>query len=467
VKNRITDMGPFFNPESVAIVGASENPASLGHTIMRNFTTEGYKGKVFPVNPKYETVLGIRCYKSVLDIKERAELAILSIPARAVPQVMEQCGRKKIKNAVIVTGGFAETGNKDLEDKVRAIINKHGISVVGPNCLGVYDSRTHVDSLFLPQYKLIRPRPGGISFITQSGAVGSVVVDWASARGFGVSKFVSYGNAMDVDEVDVLDYLGKDPDTTVICAYLEGTKRGKKLIEVARKVVCKKPVVAMKVGRGKAGAAAVASHTGSLAGNDRVWDSAFRQAGILRAKDIGDLFDFARIFSEQPLPKGKRVGIVTNGGGFGVLASDNLEFYGLEIPQLSPETIKLLKAGLPEHAVAHNPVDLVGDADAARYKLALDALMADKKIDSILCIALFQTPTMDSKVVDVVTEISDQKKKPIVCVASGGDYALMHMKLLEESGVPSYDSIRSAARSLAALTHYEEFLETGCLVPGA
>ncbi len=447
----------IFNPRSIAVIGASREPDKIGHVILRSLMHR-FKGRIYPVNHKAKSIAGLKCYKSVLDIKGKVDSVVIAIPAKFVPGVMEECGRKGVKGAVIISGGFSEVGEVELEEKLRKVANKYKIPVIGPNCLGMLDNYTHVDTLFNPKYKMSRPRQGGISFISQSGAVGAVVMDWAGYKGFGVDKFVSYGNALNVDEVDLLRYLGKDPKTKVICAYFEGTRRGKEFMKVAKRVSKKKPIIAMKAGRSEAGAKAVSSHTGSLAGSDEVWDAAFKQSGIIRAKGIDDMFDYARVLAEQPLPKGNRVAIVTNGGGFGVLATDSCEFYGLKMAKLSKKTERIIKARVPAYAVVKNPIDLVGDADRERYEVALNALVEDRGVDSIICILLMQTANLDSSVVDVVAEVSDQRKKTIVCSSSGGEYANLHMKLLEEAGIPTYDTLRAAARSLAAITYYEDFI---------
>ena len=421
---------------------------------------KGYKGQIFPVNPNEGEILGLKCYPSVKEIPHHVDLAVIAVPAKAVPQVMEECGRKHVKAAVIISGGFSEVGEKALEDEVRRIANKHKIAVIGPNCLGVFDATSGVDTLFNPRYKMERPRPGGISFITQSGAVGAVVMDWAGAQGFGVSKFISYGNALNIDEVDLLNYLGKDDDTKVICMYLEGTRRGKEFIEAAERVSLRKPVIAIKAGKTEEGARAVSSHTGSLAGSAAVWKAAFRQAGVIEAEGMEEMFNYARVFAEQPLPSGKRVGIITNGGGFGVLATDACVKNGLTVSPLSEATAKAIKGKVPAYAVVKNPVDLVGDANAERYEVAINALVKDKAIDSILCIVLFQTTDIQSEVVGVIAEASDLRKKPVVCCAAGGAYSQLHSRLLEESGVPTFSSLKAAADALAALSYYEDFKES-------
>jgi acetyl coenzyme A synthetase (ADP forming)-like protein len=447
----------FFEPRSIAVIGASRNPTKIGNVILRN-VVNNFKGEIYPVNPNADAVLGKKAYKSILAIPKRVDLAVIAVPAELCPEVMRQCARKKVRGAVIISGGFSEIGRNELEEEVKRIARKGNVSVIGPNCVGVYSAHSQVDTLFLPRYRLERPREGGISFITQSGAVGSAILDWAAAKGFGVAHFISYGNAADVDEVDLLEFLGKDRKTKVICMYVEGTKRGRELIDVASKVTRNKPVISIKGGRTAKGAEAVASHTGSLAGSNKVWTAAFRQAGIIEAACMRDMFNYARVFAEQPVAKGNKLAIVTNGGGFGVMAADACLEEGLELAELERETIKRIKKSIPVYAVAKNPIDLVGDADIGRYKVALDALLQDRNVDAILVLILFQTAGVQSEIVDIVAQASHKKIKPIVAASAGGDYTQMHMRMLEKSGVPTFDSLHEAVKTLRGLVEYGEIV---------
>jgi len=453
-----------FNPSSVAVVGATPNTTKIGHVVLRDFV-KSFPGKIYPVNPKYDEILDLKCYPRVTSIPGKLDLVVIVVPAHIVPSVMNECAKKDVKSVIIISGGFKEVGNVELEEEIKKIADENNIPVIGPNCLGVVDTYSGVDTIFNPRYKMNRPRQGKISFITQSGAVGAVVMDWAGSKGFGVSKFISYGNALNVDEVDLLEYLGRDPKTKVICAYLEGTRRGKELIQTAKKVSRKKPTIAIKSGRTSEGAKAVASHTGSLAGSSAVWNTAFKQSGMIQAKRVDAMFDYARLFANQPLPKGDKVAIVTNGGGFGVMATDACIYYGLKLAKFEKKTLDDLRKKLPPYAVFRNPLDLVGDADAERYRLALEAVMNDKNVDSVMCILLFQTTDLGSEAVEVVSEINDKYKKPLLVVSSGGEYAQLHMRLLEKSGIPTYDTMSDAARSLAGLTFYEEFLSAPVSIP--
>ncbi len=446
-------MRSLFSPKSIAVVGASRDPHKVGHVIFKNLL-ESFSGEVFPVNPNATDILGKPCYPNLRSLPEVPELVIISIPAKFVPSIVKEASKIGVKYAIIISGGFGEIGRQDLD---KAVLEAKGdLRIVGPNCLGIYDSESGVDTLFLPEYRLKRPRKGGISLISQSGAVGSSILDWAGEEGFGVSKFISYGNALDLKETDFLEYLGKDRNTRVICMYIEGISDGKRFFEVAIQVSKRKPIVVMKVGRTESGSKAAKSHTGAIAGDDVIYNGVFRQAGIIRVYDMVTMFDIARTLSEQPLPKGPNVGIVTNGGGYGVISADEVSEVGLSLPELSLEAKKELRKRLPSHAIISNPLDLVGDADVDRYKTALEVMEREENIHMVMCNVLFQTAGVQSEIIDVIREFSDRKKKPIVVVSAGGDYTRFHMRMLERSGVPTFDSPRRAALALKALYDYSQ-----------
>ena len=443
----------FFNAKSVAVIGASRKSGTVGNSILANFK-ETFKGKIYPINPKAKKILGIPSFDSVTKIKGNIDLAVIAVPAKIVPLVLEECGEKKIPSAIIISSGFSEIGNTELEKTVQSVAKKQNIHLIGVNCLGIYDPYSKIDSLFLPSRKMGKPKKGNIAFISQSGAVGSVVLDWIASEGFGISKFVSYGNATDIDEADLIEYLGNDKDTKVICAYIEGTKDGKKLMRTAKKVSKKKPILVLKAGKTTAGSAAVSSHTGSMAGSDNVYDAAFRQSGMIRVSSVEEMFDFARVLSEQPVPKGNQILTVTNGGGFGVLATDSIIENGLRLAELSDNSKTKIKKTLPSYARVHNPLDLVGDADPHRYKIALDAIKRDKNVDAVLCITLFQTVSLEPKVVDYIIDFSKKSKKPIVVCSAGGPFVQKQRKGLEKAGIPSYETPARAAKALWCLTEY-------------
>jgi acetyl coenzyme A synthetase (ADP forming)-like protein len=444
----------FFRPKSVAIIGASRDPKKIGHVIFRNFVEGGFSGRIFPINPNAEDLFGHRCYPSVTDVEERIDLAVVTIPAALVPKALEECGKKKVPAVIIITGGFKEIGNVELEDQVASILKKHRIRVVGVNCIGIYDPYSNVDTFFLPRYKLERPGKGKIAFISQSGALGSVVLDWMAMKGYKISKFISYGNATDVDEADLTKYLAEDKDTDVICAYFEGVKEGRKFYDIAKKVSSRKPVIVLKGGTTSEGTTAVASHTGSLAGSAEIFSAAFKQAGIIQAKDLEQIFDFARVLSTQPAPKGNRVQIITDGGGYGVMTTDWLVKNGLSLAKMSAKTIMKLKKAYPPHVIVKNPIDLTGDADTERYKTAIEAAMEDPNVDMVAVIILFQIPTLTPDIVDVVSAISDRKQKPLIVLAAGGRYTEVLKKSLEDFGVPCFSYPEGAAEALRALYEY-------------
>lgn len=450
---KVRNLAKVFNPSSIAVIGASREPNKIGHVIVKNFVDGGFSGKIYPINPNAEAILGLRSYRSVLDIKGNVDSAVIAVPAAAVPSVLEECGKKGIGGVVLITGGFSEVGKREEEGRIAAIANRYGIALIGPNCMGVLTPSSRVDSVFLPIYKLGRPRVGNISFISQSGAVGGCIVDLAARAGIGMSKFVSYGNAAVVDECDLLEYLAADKETEIIVVYLEGVRDGRRFLDVARRITKQKPIVVLKAGKSEAGAEAAKSHTGSLAGSAEAYQAAFRQAGVIEAETLEQLFDFAKIF-DQPLPKGKRIGIITNGGGMGVLATDALDEHKLSLAQLSDETKKALRLSLPPYANVRNPLDIIGDADSHRYELALNAFLKDDSVDLIFVIILFQTAAIDSGVVNIAIRASDLRKKPIIAVCTGGEYTDMHKRIMESYGVPTYPSPTSAMRAISRFIFY-------------
>ncbi len=443
----------FFEPESVAVIGASRHPGKIGHEILWNFARGFYEGKTFPINPHSENILELQTYKSVLDVPDKVDLAVIAIPAEGVASVVKECAKKKIPAVVVISGGFAEVGEegKLREEEIKKIIRGRGTKVIGPNCVGVFDSRTQVDTLFLSRSRLLRPKRGNIAFVSQSGAVGTTIMDWLAANGIGLSKFISYGNQIDVDETDLLEYLGADKETKVIAAYVEGLKDGKKFLDVARKL--KKPLIVLKAGKTKQGSQAVVSHTGALAGSAEIYSGAFRQAGVLEAENWEQLFDFAKAFSMQPTPRGNKLAVITDGGGFGVLATDAAEKNGLVLPEPSRKLLQKFKS-FPAHASLKNPIDLTGDADAERYKLAVESCLASDEFDAVLVITLFQVPALSANVDDALIELSRKYNKTIVACAAGSHYTQQLARKLEENSIPVYPTPERAVGALRAMLTY-------------
>jgi len=444
----------FFKPKSVAIIGASRDQSKIGHVIFRNLVEGEFRGKVYPVNPNTKKILGTKCFPSVLKIRERVELAVISIPAESVPKALEECGKKRIANVIIISGGFKEIGNDNLEKKLAEITHKYKMRVIGPNCLGVFDPGSGMDTVFLPRYKLGRPKAGNIAFITQSGAIGSVVIDWMARKGYKISKFVSYGNALDIDEADLIEYLVKDRNTKVICAYFEGVKEGRKFFEITKKIAGKKPIIVLKGGVTADGTKAVSSHTGSLAGSFEVYSAAFKQAGVIYANDMEDLFDYARTLSSLPKPACDRIQIITDGGGFGVLLTDNIIKYGMRLAKMSDEKINELKSKMPSYVIIKNPIDLTGDADVGRYQDAINAAIEDPNVDMIGLIVLLQVPRLGGEIVDTIINAFRSSSKPIFVISAGGEYTEVLKKTMEDIGIPTFSYPQNAARAMRVLYEF-------------
>ncbi len=459
-KIKYANLGPIMHPRSVAIIGASENPDKVGHIIMQNYIDSGYSGSIYPINVSSTgKILGRRSYRSVLDVGKRIDIAVIAVPAAIVPKVLEECGRAHVKGTVVVSGGFAEIGATKLQDETVRISERYSMPMIGPNCLGVMDPRTRIDTLFLPTFKIDRPRIGGVSFAAQSGAVGSSILDLINNEGFGLARFFSYGNAAMVDETDILNYLMHDKATKVIVFYIEGVKRGRDFVETAKVATKIKPIVVIKGGVTAAGASAAHSHTASLAGSSEAYEAVFRQFGFTIARDIKDLLNFAKIFETQPLASGKRIAIITNGGGAGVLATDALYQNGLLEATLSSDSIRSLRKSMPPIVNVRLPLDMAGDADDKRFGNALAAVEKDENVDAIMAIALFQTPGADSRVAATLIHYATRMSKPLVVVSIGGSYTRVHKEMMESAGVPVYDSPGDAARSLAALISYSRYLK--------
>jgi len=452
----------FFNPKSVAVIGASREPRKFGHVIFKNFIESELGGKTYPVNPKAEQILGSKVYSSLAEVPGEVDLAVIAVPAPVVPASVDECLSKNVKAAVIISGGFKEVGEKGekLELEIRDKIEGSKLRIIGPNCLGVFDPLSHVDTLFLPKYRLRRPEPGSIAFISQSGAFGAAVLDWAAAKDIGISKFVSIGNKIDVDEVDLLRYLADDPLTNCIAVYVESINRGREFLETASRVTESKPMIVLKGGQTIEGARAALSHTGSMAGSAKIYEGVFEQAGAIQAQTVDELFDYARVLAYQPLPKDEKgIAIVTNGGGFGVISADEVSRLGLKLADLSPDTLDRLREKLPNYAVPNNPLDLVGDADVERYRFALNAVFSDANVGIVLVIVLLQPSFIESDVVDAITESHLVYGKPTVVCSTGGDFTQILVRMLEDEHIPAYATPERAVNAVNALVRYRKTLE--------
>ena len=453
----------LFYPQSVAVIGASNKEGKIGNAIMKNLINFGFKGEIHPVNVKEEKILGIKAYKSVLEIPENVDVAVISIPGKFVPQILEECGQKGVKGVVVISAGFKEAGNVELEEKLLEVARKWNIRIVGPNCLGVTNIENGFDCTFNPPERQARPEFGGIAFMSQSGAFGAAILDWAARHEVGMSKFISLGNMADLDESDFMEYLKDDKATRVITAYLEGVKDGRKFLEVARNATKKKPVVILKSGRTEAGAKAAASHTGSLAGSYTIYQAAFEQTGVLEARSMRQLFNYAKALTMQKPAKGDRVAIVTNGGGAGVMMSDGVLEVGLKMADLSEETkekfAKAIEEGkLPAHMSYKNPIDIIGDAPSRRYEVAMRYALEDENVDVLAVIALFQSPALDEGIVEAVGRMQEYGK-PVVFIAPGGAYPEKMARRIEKTGVPVFETVEDGVDAVYALVRYGQYIK--------
>jgi acetyl coenzyme A synthetase (ADP forming)-like protein len=451
-------MRELFEPGSIAIVGAAREENKVGHIVLRNIISSGFTGKLYPVNPKSEEILGLRCYGSITLVPDRVDLVIVTTPARSVPGIIEDSARKGIKAAIIISAGFKETGKDgaELERRIGETARVNGMRILGPNCLGMINTHSMINATFTNQY----PRTGSIAISSQSGAICAVLLDWAQRTNIGFSKFISVGNKLDIDESDLLQYLRDDPLTKVIGMYIEGTDRGIEFMRQAKLTTRDKPIIALKAGRTSSGAKAASSHTGALSGSDKVYDAAMAQSGIIRVKTIEELFDHLTLFSSMPLPLGDRIAIVTNAGGLGVMAADACSDYGMTLASFKPETIELLKTKLPESANFYNPVDVIGDADADRYSFAVNAIMKDENVSCILAL-MAPTDIVDTSAVAIaLAKFAGNSPKPFVTAFVGGAGLEKAVGILRVSGVPNYDSPDRAVQSLSAMVQYKRFKDS-------
>ena len=449
----------FFSPKSVAVIGASNSRGTVGYTIFENMKKARVK-KLFPVNPNHSRIQGVKAFASVKEVNQKIELAIIAVKAAFVPEVLRECMEHAVKAVIIVSAGFSETGEKKLTAQIKKLIEKHPRTrVMGPNCVGVVNSFTGIDTTFFERNRMKMPGKGSLSFISQSGALGSMILDWVGKQQqFGINKFASYGNAMDVDEADLLEYFGADRKTKVITVYLEGARDGRKFYEVAKKVSRKKPIIVLKGGKSEETSKAASSHTGSLAGSSKVYDAVFKQSGIIQADDLLDLFNIAKLLEKEPLPKGNRVQIITNGGGFGIVSADQIIAHGLRLAKLSGKTVKRLEKGMPGIEIS-NPLDILGDADASRYRKAITAAVADKNADIIMVLALFNLPTLKEKNLGVLREARGKASKPVIVCSIGSDYTERYLEKIERAGFTTFEYPSVAAKALKEMVLYAEFLK--------
>jgi len=461
-------LSTFFRPKGVALVGASRDPAKLGYAVLRNLMQHGYTGPVYPVNPKADEILGARCYPSILEVPDPVELVVIIAPAAATPPILQQCGQRGIKAAIIISGGFSEAGpaGAELEHQLIDIAQRHHIRMIGPNCIGVIDTHTPLDTSFGPGM----PEPGVITFVSQSGAVCGGVIDWALGAGIGLSRIVTVGNQADLNETDVLEGLAEDDETRVIAMYLEGVDGGRRFVDVARSISMRKPILAIKAGYTEAGRKAAASHTGALAGADSAYKAAFHQAGIIRVPHIEGLFDAAISLANQPLPRGERMVVLTNSGGPGVLASDALMANGLRLATLTDETRFCLRQFLQPHANVANPVDMLGGADENDYARALDVLLKDPAVDGVLVINVPQVLVPALRIVRSISEVVhrfqvESMRKPVMTCLIGDVSLDDAIEFMRQAQLPLFPFPERAVSALAAMVARRKWLEAPPQIP--
>ena len=457
------DLDALFKPRSVAVVGASPAEGKVGRVILENIIRSGFSGRIYAVNPRHEEVLGIPCYPSVMAIPETPQLVIIAVPAPVVEEILEDCGRKGVEAAVIVSAGFKETGGEGYEREIslRKTAERYGIRVLGPNCLGVADTSTPLNATFAAD----PPSPGKVAFVSQSGALCTAALSWANENHFGFSRFVSLGNKMDLDESHVLEALEEDDNTAVVAAYLEGIADGSRFLQVASSITKRIPVIVFKAGTTQAGARAVSSHTGTLAGSERAYTAAFRKCGILRAETVEELFQLSRGFAYRKPPGGDRVAIITNAGGPGIITSDAVERSGLHLASFKEETIGKLRAGLPPAANLYNPVDVLGDAREDRYDLALGAVLQDPGVDSVVVILTPQAMTKVRETAAVVARHASNTPKTVLAVFMGGKGAEEAEEILRSGGVPNFRFPEDAVRVLVRMREYARSKEEAFSAP--
>ena len=454
-----SSLDAIFRPKSVAIVGASTKKGAVGREIFDKLLDIDFNGPIYPINPKADFVHSVKAYPSVTDLPEPVDLAVIVVPAKFVLSVVEECAQKGVKGIVVITAGFKEIGEEGakLERKMVEIIKKHGIRLVGPNCMGVINTEPDVrlDATFASTV----PIRGNVAFVSQSGALGVTILEFANQLNLGVSMFASVGNKADISGNDLLEYWRDDPSIDVIMMYLESFGNPRKFTKLAQEVSQKKPIIVVKSGRTRSGARAASSHTGALAQTDLVFDALFKQCGVIRADTIEEMFDISMAFANQPIPKGNKVAIVTNAGGPGILAADACESLNLEITDLEEKTRKKLREYLPPEASVHNPVDLIASGDQDAFQYALDQVLQDKNVDAAMVIFVRPVFIDPSKVAAKISEVAARFDKPVLGCFMGAKGVAVGVEELKRNRIPAYLFPESAAAALSAMVSYGSWRE--------
>ncbi len=440
---------PFYCPTSVAVIGASSDETKLGHAVLKNTIECGYEGKVYAINPKGGEILGVQAYPSVKDVPGDVDLAVIIVPDRFVAGVLEECGQKGVNGVVVITAGFREVGGEGLkkERELVDIVQRYNMRMLGPNCLGVIDTICPLNTSFARGM----PNRGEIAMMSQSGALLMAIHDWALGEGIGFSRFVSLGNKADIDETDLLNLWDDDPYTKVIVAYLEGITDGPEFMKIADHVGRETPIVAIKAGTSDAGARAVSSHTGTLAGSERAYEAAFKQVGITRADSVEELFQYALAFAQAPPIKGDSIAVVSNAGGAAIMATDALDRAKLRLASFQRETIELLQGELPPGSNSLNPVDVRGDADAERYRFALEAVLRDENVHGVIAILIPQAVTKVDETAHIFADVVHQHDKPVLACFMGKNLAQIGVQILRDAKIPNYSYPEPAVDAMRAM----------------
>ncbi|HDI86536.1 MAG TPA: acetyl CoA synthetase [Candidatus Korarchaeota archaeon] len=440
----------LFRPSSIAVIGASRTPGKIGHEILKNLVEYGYQGRVYPVNPKADEILGLRCYHSVSEIPGTVDLGVVSIPAKYVLDAIDELGEKGTRAVAVISSGFSEVGERELEEELVRRAHERGMRVLGPNISGVVYTPARMNATFGPTKVL----PGSIAFITQAGALGIALMGWTITERIGLSAVVSVGNKSDIEDSDLLLWLSEDEDTDVILVYMEGVKEGRRFMEVARRVTPKKPVIVLKAGRSARGSMAASSHTGSLAGMDAVYESVFKQTGILRAYSVEQAFDWARAFASKRIPRGTRTVIVTNGGGAGVLATDAAELSGLDLID-PPEDLKgTFRSYMPPFGSPKNPVDLTGQAAEPEFEGAVRAALEHESVDNVIVLYCETAVTDPEGIARAVLRAAEGTDKPIAAMLMGGERSERAADLLNSRGIPAFPTPERTVGAVAAMVEW-------------
>ena len=456
-RRRKQPLDVFFSPKTVAVIGATENPGTVGRTVLWNLVTSPFGGTVYPVNPKRPSVLGVKAYPSISDVPESVDLAVIITPPASIPGLIKECGENGVQGAIVISAGFKEIGPEgaELERQLLVEAQKANIRIIGPNCLGVMSPLSGMNATFATTVA----RPGSVGFISQSGALCTAVLDWSLKAMVGFSAFISVGSMVDVGWGDLIYYLGNDPKTKSIVIYMESIGHARSFLSAAREVALTKPIIIIKPGRSAAAAKAAASHTGSLTGSDEVLEAAFRRSGVLRVGSIADLFYMAEVLSKQPTPKGPRLTIVTNAGGPGVLATDALIMGGGELSELTPETMEAYNAVLPATWSHNNPVDIIGDASPERYAKALEIAAKDPNSDGMLVILTPQAMTDPTRIAEQLKPLAKQEGKPLLASWMGGVDVAAGEEILNRANIPTFPYPDTAARVFNYMWQYADNLK--------